>query len=309
MLLTLLKALADSTRLRLLALLRHGEFTVSDLVELLGMGQSRISRHLKILTEAGVIDVKRQGTWGYYHIADADPLVQALLEALESRFDLIDHRREDLDALACLLEKRRSHSREFFDRHARSWDQLVEQLLPTPNLTDLLAETVPRVETILEVGAGTGSLLSEVASKSTRFVVVDHSERMLAEARNRAQALGLVHGDFRLGEMTHLPLESAEADCVVARMVLHHAAQPQAVLGEFCRVLHPGGTLVLVDLLRHDKEWVRERLADLWLGFEPSEIDRWSAQAGFENIRTRIVPAQEPEQSVFVLVATKGGNR
>src|SRR6185369_6213129 len=130
--LDLFKALADPCRLRLTAVLLHGEFTVQELTRILNMGQSRISRHLKILTEAGVLSVKHQGTWSYYRAGDGSSLFSAIRPALEGELDTLPQRSADLSAVAALLEERRKRSQEFFDRHARQWDELARTLLPLP---------------------------------------------------------------------------------------------------------------------------------------------------------------------------------
>jgi len=305
MLLDILKALSDATRLRILALLRHGEFTVTELVELLGMGQSRISRHLKILMDAGVLAVKRQGTWGYYRLRQDNALLQALLPVLDAHAGQIEGRKQDLEALASWLERRRRSSRDFFNLHARSWDALVQELLPTEDYVPKLLSNLSACGTLVEVGAGTGRLLSELARFAEKLVAVDQSDRMLQQARSSAEAAGLKDVSYRLGEMSHLPLQDAEADALIACMVLHHAPQPQAVLAEFGRVLKPGGRLLLADLVRHEQEWVRERLLDLWLGFEPQEMGDWCRGAGFTEIRTRTMASAPGKQPVFILSAVK----
>ena len=145
----LLKALADPCRLRLVAVLLRGEFTVQELTRILGMGQSRISRHLKILTEAGVLSVKRQGTWSYYRAGEENPFFCAIRPAFERELDRLPQRRDDLAALALALEERRKRSLEFFDRHARQWDSLSRTLLPVPEYRDRLLARVPTVATLL----------------------------------------------------------------------------------------------------------------------------------------------------------------
>jgi ubiquinone/menaquinone biosynthesis C-methylase UbiE len=299
--LTLLKSLADPCRLRLVDLLLRGEFTVQELTRMLGMGQSRISRHLKILAEAGVLDVKRQGTWSYYRVGGGNPLFSAMLPALEQGLARLPGREEDLAALARILEERRSRSQQFFDRHALQWDDLCRTLLPVSDYLERLVAAVPDGATLLEVGVGTGTLLLELAAGGRRVIGVDHSPAMLEEARHRVEAAGLERVELRLGEMTHLPLPNESVDCVVANMVLHHAPDPPAVLREIRRVLAPGGLLLLADLIRHEREWVREQLADQWLGFEEDELRVWLQSAGFEaTTMERIAPVAGREGVLLV---------
>jgi ubiquinone/menaquinone biosynthesis C-methylase UbiE len=298
--LDLLKSLSDPCRLRLVAVLLRGEFTVQELTRMFDMGQSRISRHLKILTEAGVLTVKRQGTWSYYRVGDKNTFFNAMLPALEQGLEQLPQRGNDLASLAQILDERRRRSLEFFDRHARQWDDLCRSLLPLPEYLERLAMDVPAGITVLEVGVGTGGLLPALAGKSRKVIGVDHSPAMLEEARRRLLASGLSGIELRLGEMTHLPLPNESAGCVVANMVLHHAADPLAVLREILRVLTPGGLLLLADLARHEREWVREQLADQWLGFEEEELREWLQAAGFEAIEMERIASKGTEGVLLV---------
>lgn len=306
MLLDLLKALSDPCRLRLVAVLLRGEFTVQELTRIFAMGQSRISRHLRILAEAGVLTVKRQGTWSYYRVDGGNVLFGAMLPVLEQGLEQLPERSADLAALALVLEERRRRSREFFDSHARLWDELGRTLLPTPEYRPRLLELVPGgATTILEVGVGTGGLLPELATRAEIIIGVDHSPAMLAEARRRVGGAGMQGIDLRLGEMTHLPLPDASADCAVANMVLHHAAEPLSVLREIRRVLKPGGTVLLADLGRHEREAAREQLADQWLGFEESELRDWLEQSGFEGVLVEMISAGAGEEDVLLVRGSK----
>lgn len=298
------KSLADPSRLRLIAILLRGEFTVQELTRIMGMGQSRVSRHLKILTEAGVLDVKRQGTWGYYRIGESNPFFCAIRPAFEQKMEALPERSQDLAAVATILEERRRRSQEFFDRHARQWDDLARTLLPLPEYRSRLLEQVPEGGVILEIGTGTGGLLAGLAARASTVIGVDHSPAMLAEARQRlanCQAGGI---ELRLGEMTHLPLPDAAADCVVATMVLHHAADPQAVLTEIRRVLTPNGILLIADLARHEREAAREQLADQWLGFEEAELTEWLKCAGFDEIVCERIKGSRGQEAVLLVKAS-----
>jgi ubiquinone/menaquinone biosynthesis C-methylase UbiE len=300
-----LKALADPCRLRLVGVLLQGEFTVQELTRMFAMGQSRISRHLKILTEAGVLSVKRQGTWSYYRAGEGNPFFCAIRAAVEKEFEKLPERRGDLAAMALALEARRRRSQEFFDRHAQQWDNLSRTLLPVPEYLERLLALVPPTSTLLEIGVGTGTLLRELTAKAPRVIGVDHSPAMLDEARRRVVSDGLTGVELRLGEMTHLPIADGGAGCVVANMVLHHAADPLAVLKEIARVLQPNGVLVLADLARHEREWAREQLADQWLGFELDELQGWLQAAGLEVAEVQRVPAGAEEESVLLVKARK----
>lgn len=300
-----LKALADPCRLRLVAVLLAGEFTVQELTAILGMGQSRISRHLKILTEAGVLSVKRQGTWSYYRAGGESPFFAAIRLAVAQGVEALPERTADLAAVARVLEERRRRSQEFFDRHARQWDDLARTLLPVPPYREQLLALVPEGKTVVEVGLGTGGLLPALAAKAHNVIGVDHSPAMLEEARRRLASGGVSGVELRLGEMTHLPLPDNSVDCALLNMVLHHAADPAAVLVEIRRVLMPGGVLALADLCRHERETAREQLADQWLGFEEEELSAWLKTAGFSAITIERIEGQNGQEAVVLVKGEK----
>jgi ubiquinone/menaquinone biosynthesis C-methylase UbiE len=295
------KALADPCRLRLTAVLLSGEYTVQELTRIMGMGQSRISRHLKILSEAGVLTVKHQGTWSYYRVGEGSGFFAAIRPAFEQEMETLPQRSQDLAAVAAVLEERRRRSQEFFDRHARQWDDLARTLLPVPEYRRRLLELVPEGVIVLEIGVGTGGLLTELAARAGQVIGVDHSPAMLEEARRRLTNGGVIGVELRLGEMSHLPLPDASVGCVVANMVLHHAADPQAVLAEIRRVLSQAGVLLLADLARHGREAAREQLADQWLGFEEQELTDWLRSAGFTTVTIVRIAADSGQESVLLV--------
>ena len=298
-----LKALADPCRLRLTAVLLSGEFTVQELTRIMGMGQSRISRHLKILAEAGILAVKRQGTWSYFRVGDSESFFAAIRPAFERELGTLPERSSDLAAVAAVLEERRRRSQEFFDRHARQWDDLARTLLPVPEYRQRLLGLVPQGAAVLEIGTGTGGLLTELAARASKVIGVDHSPAMLEEAQRRLVECAVSGVELRLGEMSHLPLPDASVDCVVASMVLHHAADPATVLTEIRRVLTDGGMLLLADLARHEREAAREQLADQWLGFEEVELHSWLKNAGFSAVTIEPITAVAGQETVLLIRA------
>ncbi len=300
-----LKSLADPSRLRLTAILLRGEFTVQELTRIMETGQSRVSHHLKVLTDAGILAVKRQGSWSYYRAGGDSPFFAEIRPLLEQRLTELPQREHDLTVVAELLEERRRRSQEFFDRHARQWDDLARTLLPVTEYRERLLAAVPLGKRLVEIGFGAGGLLPDLAARSASVVGVDHSPAMLEEARRRLTLSGLEGIDLRLGEMTHLPLPDRSADCAVLNMVLHHAPDPPAVLAEIKRVLVPGGLLLLADLARHEREWVRERLADQWLGFDEEELTGWLASTGFADINCQRIEGACGEETVLLVRGTK----
>jgi len=304
MILETLKALSDSSRLRLTAILMNGEFTVQELTRIMGMGQSKVSWHLKILTDASLLTVKRQGTWSYYRVGEGNRFFSAIREAVERELAQLPERSADLAAVSAVLEERRKKSQEFFDLHARQWDELSRTLLPIPDYRDRLLAAVPAGVKLLEIGIGTGTLLVELAGSGRDIIGVDHSPAMLEEARRRVLRSGISGMDLRLGEMAHLPLPDRSVECVIANMVLHHAADPLAVISEAGRVLVPGGLLLIADLARHEREAARDQLADQWLGFGEEELAGWLNSAGFADVAFERVDGGAGQESVLIVKAS-----
>ncbi len=298
------KALADPTRLRLLMILQEGEFTVQELEEILQMGQSRVSRHLKILLQAGILQVHRQGTWGYYRLAETGPL-EALKPFLAASFhgssEVQSDRSRQKEVLACRGE--RSHA--FFERHGSGWDRQTDRPMPDPSYREHLLGCLPPSRCAVEIGVGSGILLQELARRLPMVIGVDHSATMLEAAQSTTRGRGKKGVDFRLGDMSHLPLRDNEVDLVIVDMVLHHAPSPVRVLAEIRRVLQPGGTLLLADLSAHEQEWMRSDLADQWLGFQWQDLQHWLQQAGLSEVHYRQIPSGTDAPDPFLLVATR----
>lgn len=300
-----LKALADESRLRLVAVLSRGEFTVQELTAILALGQSRVSHHLKALTGASILSVKRQGTWAYYRLDESSTFFSELRPLLAQRFDEIPGHSADLVRLAKVLDVRQRKSREFFDRHALQWDAMAGTVLPMVEIRPLLLDVIQPCAMLVEVGVGTGSLLSTLSQRAASLIGIDHSPAMIELARQRVAELGLANVELRLGEMSHLPVGNGQAETVILNMVLHHAPDPAGVFLEISRVLAPAGVLVIADLVRHEQEWVRDELADQWLGFERSELEGWLKSAGFSITTFQVVTGDAEKQSVFILQATQ----
>lgn len=305
MLLPMFKALADETRLRLLNLLSRGEFTVQELTEILAMGQSRISRHLKILHQAGLLAVRRQGTWSYYRLEPDGVWRKQLFDLLRPQLQKLATGPADLLRLSQQLERQKLASREFFDRHARQWDLLKQQVLPLVTYRPELLRMLGSGKLLVEVGIGTGELLPELAKGWGTILGVDQSRAMLEEAGRRTAAGTAGEIELRLGEMDALPIADARADAVLMNMVLHHALQPLRVLQEAIRVLVPGGRLVIADLVRHDQDWAREALADVWLGFTRDELSDWMDQVGLREIKIRLLPQQDQRYGILLAAGRK----
>ncbi len=301
-LLPILKSLADPTRLALVDVLSRGSFNVSELCFALELGQSTVSRHLRILLDASVVALRKEGRETYYRL-ETDPVPALLAETLEH---LNDDRSADRDArLAETWERRRRRSRAFFDNLAPERGDGRSDYLGSPDCVPLLLRLLGRGEVVADIGTGTGRLLPELAPHARTIIAVDASQSMLDRAREAAGSLESADVDFRLGDLEHLPLADAEADRTVAHMVLHHAPDPERAVAELCRALAPGGKVLVGDFLPHENQWMREELADQWLGLDESDIRLWLARAGLREITFERVQNEASSMGVFVATAKK----
>ena len=277
------KALADETRLRLVRLLSQGPLNVNEIIDVLHMGQSRISRHLKILAEAELVSNRREGTWVYYQANHtAGNLTSDMLDLLRRHQQDLPFRDEDLQGLEGVVERRRAKTKDFFDNVADP-QQLHQGLQQNAHSYRQTAISLiqHRHHSVLDLGTGAGLLLPRLLEKAEQVIAVDSSAKMLEMARHTA-GRDAARCDFRLGDLAHLPVANGEVDAVMACMVLHHLSNPAGTIGEAHRALKDGGELFIVDLHKHDDETFRERQADLWLGFDPAEIEGWLSTHDFD---------------------------
>ena len=277
--LTYFKSLSDITRIRLLNILLHHELSVNEIVGLMEMGQSRISRHLKILTDAGLLACRRDGVWAFYSTV-TEGEGQGFIDAVGYLFDDDPVFAADLSQASRIVEERRLTTRRFFNTIAPEWDLLKLDILGDFDLNAAICEQVGRCGVVADLGCGTGDLLVRLKAGAARAIGVDSSPRMLEEARKRfSEAAGAV--ELRLGELEHLPLSDGEADCAVLSMALHHIDEPAGALREVARTLGAGGSLVIADFDKHGNETMRKTYGDRWLGFSRAEMERFLSGAGF----------------------------
>jgi ArsR family transcriptional regulator len=283
------RTLGDPTRLRILALLEREELAVQELMEVLGMAQSRVSRHLGILREARLLRDRREGTFVLYRFAEpADASWRDALALARRAVAADPAARRDQAALARVLEARSAKSRSFFERVGPEWDAIRkvwgDELLRARGLARLL----PRGLRVLDLGTGTGALALELAAAGCRVIAVDHSPRMLEAAREKIAAAGALGIELRAGDATALPLADGEVDAAFAHMVLQYLPSAAEALAEMARVVRPGGSLVAIDFVRHEREWMRQELGVVWMGFAPDEVSRWLAAAGLGEPRVEV---------------------
>lgn len=276
---TLFKALADETRLRLLNILNQHELNVNEIVEIMQMGQSRISRHLKILADSSLVTFRRDGLWVFYSVA-RDGAGRRLVDSIEFLFSSDPFFTEDIHRAHDVIAERARHSVRFFDSVATDWTRMRRELLGN---FDLSAEIVRRISSqgvIVDLGCGSGELLPLLAKCGCHVIGVDRSMKMLEEARKQFERQHLAI-DLRIGELEHLPLREHEADTVILNMVLHHLHSPLVCLREVYRVLNERGTVIIAEFLDHQNEELRRRYHDRWLGFSQEDITGWLSECNF----------------------------
>ncbi|MBY0339404.1 MAG: metalloregulator ArsR/SmtB family transcription factor [Acetobacteraceae bacterium] len=292
-LLAQLRAAAEPTRLRLLALCARGAFCVTDLCAILGQSQPRLSRHLKLLTEAHLLERIPEGSNAYFQVpARADLVRQILARLPEDDAILAQDRRQ----AARIAGERARIASESFRRDGMDWDEMRALGVDAAAVEGALLAALPeRVDSVLDIGTGTGGLLELLAPRADRLLGVDASREMLALARARLAERGLAdRAAVRQADMYRLPFADRSFAVVTLQMVLHHAEDPGAALAEAARVLAPRGRLLVVDLAPHGRPDVAKRFAHRWAGFSDAELHGWLIAAGCAPLPPRAIDGALP---------------
>lgn len=300
----LFKALADEIRLRILRAVSQAELSVAELVEILDLPQSTVSRHLKPLRETGLLDTRREGTSVFYR-QGAALQATALADMLEQELKTLGHREADAQLIESMLNRRRQRSKEFFDQIAGRYQTLTEPGGGWVHLaTGLAAGFSGKV--VADIGAGEGELALKLGRFAKQVIVVDQSPGMLKLVQEKAAEQSITGIQTTAGDLEHLPIADETCDAVFLSQALHHAARPAQAIEETARILKPGGQLVLLDLLKHDQEWMRAEWADVWLGFDPGQIKKWMEEAGMKLVESATLSsAGESNIPVLLAVAQK----
>lgn len=283
-----LKALAEPTRLRILNLLMSGELNVKDLTSILGQSQPRISRHLKLLDEAGLIQRYREGNWVYCRLnrqGNAAGLISTIKEIMPRDEPILTH---DQARLAVLRKTNREEGQAFFNTRAAEWDRIRALQVGEAEVETALLELVGPgpFATMLDLGTGTARMLELFAERYTSGIGVDQSRPMLDFARARLERAGLTHAQVRHGDIMTLPYADGMADLVVLHQVLHYFDDPLAVFREAVRMMTADAKLVIVEFAPHDLEFLRSDYAHRRLGFSADQINGWTAELGFSVNKT-----------------------
>jgi ArsR family transcriptional regulator len=280
-----LKALADPLRLRVLAAISEEELTVGEVQEVVESVQSSVSRNLAILREAGFVQDRKEGTSVYFSLRENMPeSAQELFKSLRARFADIPEVKRDLARLEACRRRRLTRSKSYFESVAGDWERIRKSYFDDRVTSLAIEKLLPRNLTVADIGCGTGSLTVELARFARKVIGVDLSQEMLRRARAVARERELENIEFRQGDAVKLPLKTDSVDAAFCVMVLHFLADPQRAVAELCRVTRPGGSVILVDLVQHSQEWMREQMAHRWLGIERTSIERW-----FDDCRVEAV--------------------
>lgn len=287
-----LKASAESTRLRLLALFTKAELTVSEVTQILRQSQPRVSRHLKLMSEAGLIERFKEGSWVFYRLAEDGParlIVQKLSELLPWDDGVL---KRDLERLEAVRTQRATDAQEYFAANAGEWDSLRALHIPEDQVETAVLDLVgnAQVSSYLDLGTGTGRILELVAPRASRAVGIDLNGEMLSMARARIERASLAHVQVRRGDLFELPYTDHSFDLITLHQVLHYLEDPSAAVAEAARVLKPGGKVVIADFAPHALEFLRDEHQHRRLGFADKEVAQWCKAAGLSLSATRALP-------------------
>ncbi len=301
----ILKTLADPTRMRLLLLLREEELSVAELQEILEMGQSRISSHLAVLRNTGLVEDRKEGKHTFYSLRAAAapkntrPLIQAAFDAVEQHPEV----KRDKAELHRVIQQRRALAERYFNDVAgrlgrnycpgRSWEAVCQFLL----------YLTPHID-IADLGAGEGLLAHLMAKRARSVYCVDNSPRMVEVGTGLAAQYGFQNLQYKLGDIEAIPLEGESVDLAYFSQALHHAEHPPRALAESYRILRKGGRVLVIDLKEHSFEKARELYADRWLGFRESALHQMLREAGYQHVEVRTVAKEEKEPYFETLLAS-----
>ncbi|MGA3180886.1 MAG: metalloregulator ArsR/SmtB family transcription factor [Verrucomicrobiota bacterium] len=302
-----LRALSDPTRLRIMALLVRHELSVNELQEITRLGQSRISTHLGLLQESGLLESRREGKRTFYKITSpAEGVAGEFIRlAVRGAGELPDQAADQLNLKRVLL-RRSQQAQLYFNQVAGRFDRSYGPGRSWQAFGQLLLRILPPI-VVADLGAGEG-LLSELLARRARHVIaVDNSERMVAFGAGKAKKNKIKNLEFRLGDLENPPIEPASVDVVILSQALHHAASPEQSIRSAHAILRPRGQIMILDLLLHNFEQARQLYGDRWLGFAESDLQKWLESAGFRKIEVTVVAREEQPPHFQTILA--GGEK
>jgi ArsR family transcriptional regulator len=300
-----LRAISDPTRLRIVSLLEKDELSVNELQEITRMGQSRISTHLGLLQDSGLVQSRRDGKRTFYKIETADNggTSEVLKLAAKGALELPEHAGDHIN-LRRILHRRREQAQVYFNQVAGRFDRVYGPGRSWQAFGHLLLRILPPL-VVADLGAGEGLLSELLARRCKKVIAVDNSEKIVAFGAAKAKKNNLKNLEFRQGDLESPPIDSDSVDLVVLSQALHHASDPGRALAAALRVLKPGGQVMILDLARHSFDQAHDLYGDRWLGFAESELQQWLEKAGFKKIEISVV-AREEQPPHFETVLASG---
>ena len=298
-----LKAAGEDTRLRLLSVLDQAELTVSDLTEILGQSQPRISRHLKLLADAGLVERHREASWVFYRRAGTGAggaIAARLLDLLDPRDPVV---RRDRERLEDVRTARAQQAQSYFARHAAQWDAIRSLHVPETSVEAAVRDVLGSapIDQLLDIGTGTGRMLEIFAGEIQRGIGIDLSPDMLGVARANLERAGIRNCSVRQGDLYNLALPRDGFDAIILHQVLHFLEDGARAVREAARLLRPGGRLLVVDFAPHDLEFLREAHAHRRLGFAADVVEGWMSQAGLApQMHRTLAPPNQTEGALTV---------
>ncbi len=300
-----LRALSDATRLRILALLENDELSVNELQEITRLGQSRISTHLGLLQDSGLVQSRRDGKRTFYKLnqESGGPGGDFVKLAIQGASELSDHAADQIN-LKRILKRRNEQAQVYFNQVAGRFDRVYGPGRSWQGFGHLLLRIVPPL-VVADLGSGEGLLSELLARRCKKVIAVDNSEKIVAFGAAKARKNNLKNLEFRLGDLQNPPIEPGSVDLVILSQALHHAENPEAAISVAYRSLRARGQVLILDLLKHGFEKAHESYGDRWLGFAESDLHRWLEDAGFRKIEISVV-AREEEPPHFQTILAGG---
>ncbi|MEM9014588.1 MAG: metalloregulator ArsR/SmtB family transcription factor [Pseudomonadota bacterium] len=305
--LNIYRAIGEETRLRIMTLLVRGELTVSEITSILGQSQPRVSRHLKILADAGLVDRHREGAWMFYRLAtSADASLKAVMDGVRALTDSADRIiARDAERFAQSRATRNAQAAEYFQKNASEWSAIRRLHLPDSDIESRMRLLLNErsFKTFIDLGTGAGRMLEIFADQYESAVGFDLSHEMLAIARANLESAGIAHAQVRHGDLFSLPTSAESADVVCIHHVLHYLAEPGAAIHEATRLLAPGGRLIISDFAPHDLEFLREEHAHRRLGFADGEVEAWCEASNLNVCKVETLsPSSDVEHKLTVKI-------
>jgi len=298
-----LRALADPTRLRIIALLEKDELSVNELQEITRMGQSRISTHLGLLQDARLLQSRRDGKRTFYRLnQEADAVARDFIQlAVRGARETHEHAADELN-LKRVLARRNEQAQVYFNQIAGRFDRVYGPGRSWQAFGHLLLRVLPPL-VVADLGSGEGLLSELLARRCKKVIAVDNSEKIVAFGAAKAKKNGLKNLEFRLGDLENPPVDVQSVDLVILSQALHHASVPATAILSAFKMLRGGGQIMILDLLQHNFDKARELYGDRWLGFAESDLHRWLEDAGFKKIEVSVVAREEQSPHFQTILA------